>query len=357
MPNCSLQLKWSLFALCFVSCGRDFHEEHTPQKEEPERTVTQSQDGGRKPARDGSALDAATNEQAEADPSGSPAGDGSPAPSGNTTEDSVCATTDSGTRNCARDWSKSFDAVYDFEDGTQNLGRDSSGHAHDLDGNQGEPAPNDDHVRGKFSAWFEQPEEQTESNVEYLFTKSEFGRTTGSPSITFGAWIRSDRHGEYEVFSNGDAASGGFSMYVKLALNALRCEVSGGLNLATTFGGEHVAEFTDWQHVACRYDDATKLAQHFVNGLAVWPERDAPAGLAEGRGQLRLARGFNGQLDEVFFIKRALTDAQIARIWACGVNGRACACSATNPAAYETCGTVANCAVAPFPACNSDLEP
>jgi hypothetical protein len=50
---------------------------------------------------------------------------------------------------------------------------------------------------------------------------------------------------------------------------------------------------------------------------------------------------YKGKMDEVFFIKQALSDAAIARIWACGVNGSRCRCLLDDASAYADCGRAA----------------
>jgi Concanavalin A-like lectin/glucanases superfamily len=356
------ELRLPLLVLAFASCSRNFHEDHAPEpRTTDEPTVTASPDSGRGPARETSGPDGGTGEQPEADPGRSESSDSLPAPSSSESSDSLPAPSSGGSADAAsgsgmQDWTKSFDALYDFEDGALGLGRDSSGHANDLE-IQGEPAPNDNRVRGEFSALFAQPTEWTPDTVEYLHSKSAFGRTENSTSVTIGAWIRSDAKGEYEIVANGDPANGGFRMNIQANVRNFNCAFSGGLNQVVSIGNGGIADFSEWHHLACRYDKATQTAQYFFDGVTLVTDQSAPAGLAKGTGEFRVGKGFEGQLDEVFFVKRALTDAQISRIWLCGVDGKGCSCSATKPTAYETCGSLGNCAAAPLPACNSDLEP
>ena len=56
-------------------------------------------------------------------------------------------------------------------------------------------------------------------------------------------------------------------------------------------------------------------------------------------------------MDELFFTDRALTNAQIMRIYACGVDGARCTCQAGNPAAYASCGLLQSTCGA-LPPCN-----
>ena len=63
---------------------------------------------------------------------------------------------------------------------------------------------------------------------------------------------------------------------------------------------------------------------------------------------------FVGNVDEVFFATTALSDAAIARIYACGIDGSRCRC---NSSSYATCGFATAAACSNLPSCNSTTPP
>jgi hypothetical protein len=250
------------------------------------------------------------------------------------------------------DWSAGLDAVYDFEKSGLDLGKDTSGNGHHLQ-LTGMPAQGSDHQRGAFDATFDDSEMR-----QYLYTGDDFARTLDQPSFTVGTWVRTQLETtnlDYAVVTNGEYGKGGFALAVRLDLDAVRCLIFNGVVEPVQIDHILVADYRDWHHVVCRYDSEAKSLQYFVDGVASEATQAVPEGIGQGTGQLIVGRGFTGDLDEVFFVKRKLSDEQVARIWACGVNGKACSCSSDKPTEYETCGAFKDCETAPLPPCNTQI--
>lgn len=249
------------------------------------------------------------------------------------------------------DWSHSLDALYEFEQGPLGLGIDASGKGNDL-AIAGVPDPSTERVRGEFSAVFYQ-----EAAAQYLHGSSAFEDSAAPTSITLGAWVRtSSLLGDQSLIDNGHEDSGGFGMRIRPDYGSLACFVADSEGSSVFMARDGVAKFSEWTHVACRYDHATRRLQSFVNGVAPGLAEQVSIEVGPGPGELRVGWGFTGQLDEVFFVRGALSDEQIARIWACGVDGRACTCSSADSTRYQSCGSAEDCETAPLAACDSELE-
>lgn len=247
------------------------------------------------------------------------------------------------------DWSAALDAVYTFED-ENDLGSDSSGHGWHLS-TLGAVELVDAHAQGSQSLHFE-PDAS-------LWSNDTFFRTFPGTSLTFGGWVRTEpTDAPYVLISNGDGTQGGFSLQIVPSVASIVCEVAdgkGGFAIATP--RTVVADFQQWTHLVCRYDDATKSIQLFVNGVALKPSAQADAGIGEGSGRFALGSPLDGELDEVFFTRATLNDEQVTRIWVCGIDGLRCSCSETDAAAYTACGSFDDCSGTSLPACDSVLSP
>jgi hypothetical protein len=109
-----------------------------------------------------------------------------------------------------------------------------------------------------------------------------------------------------------------------------------------------------WRHVTCRFDSAAGELTSLADGLVQSIDFIAQvAGVDDFRiGSLPGQDGAWGQFDEIFFIDSALTDAQVLRVVACGIDGTLCACDRVDLAAYASCGRIdRDCAA--LPPCNA----
>lgn len=247
----------------------------------------------------------------------------------------------------SHDWSTALDALYTFED-ESDVGKDSSGHGWHLAA-LGTVELVDEHVQGSRSASFVQEAS--------LWSNDTFFRTFAGTSFTLGGWVRArPTSGAYTLLANGGGPQGGFAL--RITTSTVICEVAdgkGGADLVQPRGP--IGDFQDWTHLVCRYDDATKSIQLFVNGVALTPSAEAEAGIGEGSGHFAIGNTFDGELDEVLLTYRTLSNEQITRIWGCGVDGKRCSCSDTDPAAYTTCGPLSDCSRTSLPPCDSALLP
>jgi hypothetical protein len=112
----------------------------------------------------------------------------------------------------------------------------------------------------------------------------------------------------------------------------------------------------NWVHLVCRYNAGTNELSILVGGVQRAGNVDTTHQLASGPGPFMIGcseAGYcalQGNADEVFFETSALTDSDVLRIYACGIDGSRCRCNSTG--GYASCGLLgpANCGL--LPACN-----
>src|SRR5262249_41347892 len=95
-----------------------------------------------------------------------------------------------------------------------------------------------------------------------------------------------------------------------------------------------------WIHLVCRYDAANHTLAIFVGGSFAAQQQPTPQQIQPGPGPFMIGCDqawcqLLGNVDEVFFTRAALSNADINRIYGCGIDGSRCRCMGTN---YTTCG-------------------
>ena len=111
-----------------------------------------------------------------------------------------------------------------------------------------------------------------------------------------------------------------------------------------------------WYHATCVFEElgGTDHIDALYNGdsdgttnyTSTCCDNGAPFQLGTAGGS---SVDFNGQQDECFFIRQALTEADDCWITACGPFGAHCACNSHNPSAYFPCSTDLDCFSAETP--------
>jgi hypothetical protein len=238
----------------------------------------------------------------------------------------------------AVDWTSALTAVYKFEQAPPNLGADSSGHGYDLVGS-GDFAPvqSHDHEEGNTSA-------------ELRTGKSYFASTDQNPlppvkqaGLTVGGWflIPDDPMG-YFLINRAAAgvpmANGDLALQIPSA-GSLVC--TGNLPLHAGMARANFTQTSSWFHLVCRFDQDTGAI--FVNGTQLpasnmpspGPPAERPSTMTFG---CSMDNCYVGKLDELFYQDGAMGELQIRRIWACGVDGKLCACRRDDPTNYADCG-------------------
>jgi len=108
-----------------------------------------------------------------------------------------------------------------------------------------------------------------------------------------------------------------------------------------------------WTHLVCRYDGSSHTLAIFVGGaLGVQQPTSNPVQTGPGPFMIGCDQSWRqllGNVDEVFFTRAALSNADVNRIYACGLDGSRCRC---NGASYASCGFAQSCANN-LPACNA----
>ncbi|MBI3210934.1 MAG: LamG domain-containing protein, partial [Candidatus Solibacter usitatus] len=152
------------------------------------------------------------------------------------------------------------------------------------------------------NAWINPAVAPTGSNLMAIITK--WGQTAGTTpdADSFGMWLQ----------QNGTS----LSVYAAVHL-------SGGTNEPRALGGN--VPLNAWSHVAMTFDGSNVIA--YVNGQLVntFPAAgsiiSSSRNVLIGREDSSLPRAFNGAIDEVQMLNRALTAAEIQAIYNAGANG------------------------------------
>jgi hypothetical protein len=238
----------------------------------------------------------------------------------------------------AADWSSSMLAVYTFED-ANNLGRDSSGNGLDLSvialdapTSAMDPEPH----QGAWSLLVAYGPPQT--GLESAATQFE---SPPDSSITIGGWVKANSHPPaHALDAIARTGTGGYTL-ARSDSNALQCGI-----YDTSWQFENSADdswpLDTWMHVVCRYDDSSNEVDGFLQGAPVL-NRTGVMGTTVGSRTFGVPSaeadwGFDGLLDEVFVVMGALSDDAVARIAACGVDGKKCICDPVTPIGYLDCG-------------------
>jgi hypothetical protein len=231
----------------------------------------------------------------------------------------------------AADWSNAMLAVYDFEDPSA-LGSDRSGHDNHLTA-QMVPVPYDSEPpQGAHAVSVDSP-----NGIGFISTSTDFHSPSGT-TFTIGGWFHTEFIYTQPVGRASDAPDLGYSIGRGDTSSAF-CFVGDGA-WSNVVGLDVWPDFT-WTHVVCRYDFTTKYSTGFANGevfgsglqmdvLNAARELEVPS--------FDNGYRYQGEMDEVFFVKQPLSDAAIARIWACGIDGTRCRCRLDDPATYTDCG-------------------
>jgi len=213
-------------------------------------------------------------------------------------------------------------------------------------------------------------------------------RTEPTNSWTTGGWfhITATNNQQWLVHDEGPTnfQQGGFFFYVDQQVGKLSsgtafalCRVGvasndnpalNNLKEVSTFEDSLVGDVGfdtvvpgNWIHLVCRYNAASNELAIFVGGARRVSKIDTTHSVKSGPGPFLLGCNepdycsFIGNMDEVFFATSALIDADINRIYACGIDGSRCRCDGPT---YANCGfTAISCANANLPPCNSPTPP
>jgi hypothetical protein len=264
------------------------------------------------------------------------------------------------------DWTPALTAVYRFESPAPALGTDATGHGLTLDSHGMPSRDTSVFIEGRASLSY--PDTMT----SYLSSDSAAFDTPSGTSFTFGGWfhvpdVNSDsilmrKVDGTKIPGNASAVSSpGFDFYIDHPAGpGLSCEV--GLNGEGPKHAPVVANAT-WMHLICRYDDSQTELRLYTNGRTTTYSSQVAAGIRSGAGPFVLGciptdevscAPYVGNMDEVFFVNKALDDTQIGRIFACGIDGTHCRCKKDAPTEYESCGRATGpCEEFPLTACNA----
>lgn len=197
----------------------------------------------------------------------------------------------------------------------------------------------------------------TESTANYLdCANATCDEIMLSDSFTVGGWLRpsSSGGGSGYLLRAGNGTTG-YQAGIDENNDALDCVVQ------TTTQSSANSTLTDdaWNHVACRWDNATDEIQPFIDGAASGSPGTQTTMTAWTSTAIAFGSTSNplyGNIDEMFVIGQALSDAEICYICSCGIdNEQACACSGTSFA--STGRRVSSCGSCTMPAdCTDPIQ-
>lgn len=295
-----------------------------------------------------------------------------------------------------QNWMGSLTAAYFFEGSTTTLGNEANGRmALNLTGDSTGPSFFASRDLGTFiqgASSVKLPGAGDGSDGTFLVSALPEPAALQTPpgtSFTMGGWFRIDpsRTTDQEWLIN-DVGHGAYRGGNILALDQtpqaanpargrfadrkaeVYCEVGSSdqaFDYLSTYnvGPDAHAPAGGWVHLICRHDAVANRVAVFVAG--VLSAQVASPGVGPGPGPFMIGYNdgnygvFVGNADDVFFTRAALTDEQIYRIYACGIDGARCRCQAASPTKYATCGFAQNgaaaCPSTSLTPCNASLAP
>jgi hypothetical protein len=287
-------------------------------------------------------------------------------------------TTGGGGSTVAPDWLSSIAVVYQFDQPQQGqLGVEAHGNnALHLE-EQGVFLPTSDTTNFIEGASVKMPGNLNTST--YFQTATGAGlpsvfKTEATNSWTTGGWFRitNTTDQQWLIHTEGPTTfeQGGFYFYVNQAAGKLSSRTASaycrlGVKESTgnykevsadgTVGFDPVAG-NNWVHLTCRYNATTNELSILVGGVTQASNIDVTHQVASGPGPFMIGCNeswgcsLTGNADEVFFATSALSDVDVHRIYACGIDGSRCRC---NGAAYTNCGFLQSASCPMLPACNA----
>ena len=173
--------------------------------------------------------------------------------------------------------------------------------------------------------------------------------------VTWGGWFRFTKAHEAGtetfVFENTDASQGYASRIT--TSDTWKCTVATGGTFSPASGSTTLGDGR-WRFLACRYTNSGPILEAMVDINT--EATSSPAGISGDAGQFEIGlengnRSIDGDVDMVFVANDILTNAELCRIAACGIDGSLCSC---NGADYLDTGYFwrlgGNCTL---PACNA----
>lgn len=234
-----------------------------------------------------------------------------------------------GTPTAPVDWTTKMDALYTFEE-TDALGLDTSGNGPDLL-ERNRPDRSSTMFKEGSSALLLDGSNGLDAPSSSDFSPSAEG------TMTWGAWLNMamEPNGAVFVAVGKDGDNSGFA--AESWLDHPNCSIGLGDGWSDAQSPQ-AWDAGEWIHLVCRYQHTTGTVETFVGGE--FEAQSVGAMVSDGTVFTVSSPNypFPGHIDEVFFSSGLLSDAAIARIHACGVDGSGCSCSATDPTAYASCG-------------------
>jgi hypothetical protein len=292
-------------------------------------------------------------------------------------------TTGGGGSTVAPDWLQSIAVVYQFDQPLQGqLGVEAHGNGTLHLEEQGTFLPTSD-----MTNFIEGYSVKMPGNLQ---TTTYFQSSTGAglPSVfktdannswTTGGWFRITNSSDQQwlIHTEGPTSfeQGGFYFYVdqnpgKLSNRTAYAYCRAGVKESTGNYKEVATDNTSgigdlgfdsvvgnsWVHLTCRYNAATNELSILVGGVAKASNIDVTHQVASGPGPFMIGCNetwgcsLTGNVDEVFFATSALSDVDVHRIYACGIDGSRCRC---NGSSYASCGLLQSAGCPMLPGCNA----
>lgn len=184
-------------------------------------------------------------------------------------------------------------------------------------------------------------------NVQYT-TISNPGNVLDGKNLTLSAWIypRSFANSYPRIFDR--VYNGQFALYIEPATSALSWALStaGGSVDYVNNGPDNTISLNKWQHVVLTWD-GTKVRTYVNNVLTDTYGTGLSGGLSNSTSDIRIGqrmealnRGFNGIIDDARIYNRALTQAEVTKLYNMGAGSKAGVSPSTNSGSSLSTGLV-----------------
>jgi hypothetical protein len=190
-------------------------------------------------------------------------------------------------------------------------------------------------------------------NDDLNCTNANCGTALGATSnVTFGCWTRVTAYPNNltnATLLTRYTGTSGYALFLTWNTGVMQCTINSTTVVATTANATGT-----FAHLVCVFDDTANTVEPFRNGVSDKTAASVST-LSSGTATFNLGNNsgatqdYQGDLDECFVWKGAMTAAEVCRVCSCGIDGSLCTYNALSNAWANTGRNVSLCGSCTLP--------